>query len=411
MKFLQTGDIHLGKSFFEQPLLDDQEHMLGQLADELERAMQAGDPYDALIIAGDVYDRAVPPPEAVTLFDSFLTRLHGECPDLHVFIISGNHDSPRRLSFASRLLESQRIHIATGMERLTQPVVLERSAGKGASHGTGRGKTEKVAVYSLPFLTQLCLGDGLCRQQDMAEEAVRRILERHAKDFPGARAVLCAHLFTTGGKASDSERVFVGAAEQVDAAVFEPFAYTALGHLHRCQNPARNVWYAGSPLAYSFGEADKTGAKKYFLRVTLGPDTGGEARVEKIPVVPLRPVAALEGRFEDFYRDTDGRFSEFRDALIEISCTDEALVENPMAKLKPIYPNLLSFRQDKAVVARGPRSIAHRREALDERGKDGGTDERIFTAFMRETHGTLPDSFQQELELFLRIARGKEAER
>ncbi|AEE17243.1 metallophosphoesterase family protein [Treponema brennaborense] len=416
MKFLQTGDLHLGKIFYERSLLEDQTAVLDTISAELTAAHDTDEPYDALLVAGDVYDRAVPPPEAVALFDAFLTEIRANCPELHVVIIPGNHDSARRLSFAAGLLDAQNIHLITTPQRITVPVVLEKKT---------HGETECAAIYGLPFLTPGFTGTEAHRQQDMAQEAVSRIAAAHEAAYAGIPAVLCAHLFARNGVTSDSERLFVGTAEQVAADIFKPFAYTALGHLHSCQQMSETVWYAGSPLAYSFGEA---GAQKYLLRVTLdfGTQTvketdkqqnapmrpeapAGSARpavtVEKIPITPPRPVVKLSGPFEQFYRDDERRFAGYTDAYLEISCTDRALVENPMAQLKPKYPYLLSVLQETAVLDAGTSAIAQRKALLESNAPHDALSEEIFTAFMNDICAELPENFDEEKKAFRETAR------
>ncbi len=396
MKMLQTGDLHLGKVFYEHSLLEDQQYMLTQLHRELMAAETTGQPYDVLLIAGDVYDRSVPPPEAVALFDKFLTNLHRDIPLLHIIIIPGNHDSARRLGFCSRLLHHQNIHIYASPDQITQPLLLE--SGKGKTHDT-------TAFYAVPFLTAGALDTGTGRQPELYQEAIRQILEHH-RCHSGIPAVLCAHLFVATGCAGGSERIFTGTAEQVPAEIFTPFAYTAAGHLHRAQNPGGNIWYAGSPLAYSFDEAD-TG--KCFLQVVLDLDTAAgttAVTVKKIPVTPLHPVTVLTGSFEDFYRDSHNRYGDYRNCYLEIRCTDSSLIENPMAQLKSRYPLLLSFRQENAVQTAASETVAVRRQLLDT-GSDTGVlqTEKLFEAFMRDMYQELPEQYEAEKDLFLNTAR------
>lgn len=393
MQILQTGDLHLGKMFYERSLIEDQVHMLSQLIEELSKEKENSNPYDALFITGDIYDRAVPSPEAVCVFDNFLTEVRQKFPELHIFIISGNHDSPARISYAAQILKKQNIHITTTAEQITQPVLINQ-----------------VAVYSIPFLFPGFLGKDFSNQQEMAQEVVNRILEHHQKNYPDYALVANAHLFTSQGNPSESERIFIGTAEQVDAKIFEKFDYTAIGHLHRCQNPKENVWYSGSPLAYSFAEVDGTDSEKCFLKVILNPQAEKSLSVEKIPVKPLHPVIRLSGSFEDFYRDTEGKYNQYKNCFIEISCTDLFLVENPMTQLKVFFPYLLSFRQDNAIQTYSTESLSKRRELLTGSNKDSQTEANIFTTFIQETCGSLPENFDKELELFLKIAREQEVE-
>ena len=197
MKFLQTGDLHLGKFFYEYPLLEDQKHVLKQLLDELRAEQSAGVPYDALIIAGDVYDRSLPPAEAVQVFSDFLAEVQRTFAELYVLIIPGNHDSAIRLSYAQRILEKQRIHIRTDLSRIDEPVIVK-----------------DTAFYLMPFLQPASLsvmasestentgnsGENhetayLMSQSALAEEAVKRINLTKSNDTAN---VLVAHLFAAG---------------------------------------------------------------------------------------------------------------------------------------------------------------------------------------------------------------------
>lgn len=384
MKFLHTGDLHLGKTFYERSLIQDQQQVLEQLTQEL--TSDSANPYQALVIAGDVYDRAVPPPEAVELFGSFLTSLRQKMPHLHVIVISGNHDSASRLAFAAQLLKHQNIHIATSSQDMTNPVIIDQ-----------------VAVYPLAFMNPNFLGDGQTHQQQMAQTAITQILDYHQTHHPQLTKVLAAHLFTQGGTKSDSERVFVGTAELVEGSLLSQFDYVALGHLHRCQNPGKGpVWYSGSPLAYSFSEAD---SEKSFLRVELDSQNQGKPtlQVTAIPVTPLHPVHRLVGSFEEFYRNQDGRYNQYKDCYLEISSTDTSLKENPMDLLRSRFPLLLSYRQDRAVANSSSVNIEERRQLIQQAGESNLPTAEIFEAFMKDIYQQLPPNFSEELELFKQI--------
>ena len=321
MKFLQTGDLHLGKFFYEYPLLEDQKHVLRQLFKELKAEHDAGAPYDALVIAGDVYDRSLPPAEAVQVFSDFLAEIQKTFAELYVLIIPGNHDSAIRLSYAQKILEQQRIHIRTDLSRIDEPVIIKDAAfylmpflqpaslssiEKAAKPEPAKPEPLKPAVpakaeeteqaqQNLTFdfdtadsaetdSAQTEEKNYLMSQSVLAEEALRRINLAKSKDTAN---VLVAHLFAAGSTESDSERIIWGTAEQVDCSLFDGFTYTALGHLHRCQKAGKHAHYSGSPLAYSFSEAD---ADKVFLRVEI--EKNAEPAVTKIPIKPLHKVAS-----------------------------------------------------------------------------------------------------------------------
>jgi exonuclease SbcD len=350
IKFLHTADLHLGKTFHDLSLIEDQGYALDQIAAVL------NDPsYRALIIAGDVYDRSIPSPEAVRLFGSFLAKLKNQNPRLEILVIPGNHDSPTRLGFGRELFAELGIRFAAEPEESFEPVILGAAesgdGGEGALPEGGGG----CAFFLLPFLSPGSLGAAagdsgepelLRSQAQLAAEAARRLeLGRERWKARGVpHAVLAAHLFAGGGVESESERLFLGGAEKVDMGLFAGFDYTALGHLHRCQRAGRNGWYAGSLLAYSF---DEGGAEKAVLSVEIG---GGDPRVTQIPIKPLHRVSRLSGPFDRFNRPSpqDGELLEAREDYLEFFLTDSSLTENALPLLQDRYPRLLSVRQEEA---------------------------------------------------------------
>lgn len=398
MKFLHTGDLHIGKIFHERSLIQDQEHFLNQIIQELispaENTSFPNTPnqsYKALIIAGDIYDKSSPPPEAVALFDSFLTKLKQQLPELHIIIIPGNHDSPRRLAFASSILKFQRVHITSTLQEVLEPTIID-----------------SVAFYSLPFMNPNFLGDGQNHQQAMVKTAIQKILQYHNEHHPHLAKVLVAHLFTQGGVSSESERVFVGTAELVDESLFQDFDYVALGHLHRCQNPGgKQIWYPGSPLPYTFSEA---GNNNSFLRVQLdfqqensSPPTKPVLSVTKIPVEPLHKVSRLEGSFEDFYQNKNGQYDQYKESYLEITSTDPFPKENPISLLQIQYPYLLSYKQNFYAENGSSATMEQRSKLIEQSGDQLFPTPEIFTAFMEDIYDQLPDNFDQELELFKKI--------
>ncbi len=339
MKLLHTADLHLGKTLHETPLLSVQEKMLDDIHDILTQH-----DYAALIIAGDVYDRAIPSAEAVSLFSRFLARIREDCPDTAVCIIPGNHDSAQRLAFAHEILQNQRIYIAQDTCRLAEPVILTKGA-------------EKLAVYLLPFLNfgafseedkeaYRAAGDS---QAEMAAVASHILQQAVQPDMP---ALLAAHLFTIGGQSSPSERTFIGAAEYVNPDLFSCFDYVALGHLHRCQRITDRMYYSGSPLPYSFDESDDA---KCVLSIDINAtphfdgtpkqSAAGKASItiERIPIISERPLKRLEGVFTDFFTGT--RYDEWSGCYLEITLDDAEVIAHPMQLLRQKFPFLLSIRQ------------------------------------------------------------------
>jgi len=319
MRLLHTADLHLGKILHEQSLLDDQAEVLDQIAAEL----HSGD-YDLFVVAGDVFDRSVPPPEATALWDDFLHRVATENPRLTVVAVPGNHDGALRLGFASRFLAASRIHLRTRTDDLDRAVTL-------SIDGT------EWDIFAVPFLMAGTLEthqkgepQALRTQRDLWEEACRRLA---AARRPGVPAVLVTHLFTLGGTEAESERMFVGEAEQIPASWLAGWDYVALGHLHRPQEPAPGVRYSGSPLAYSFSEA---GQDKVVLRWEDG-------QVTPVALKPRRPLTRIEGTFDDLARGPG--YEGLENHWLEVTLTDEALVPSPLERLRVRFPGLLSLRQ------------------------------------------------------------------
>ncbi|MDR1909167.1 MAG: exonuclease SbcCD subunit D [Spirochaetaceae bacterium] len=352
MKFLHTADLHLGKVFHEHSLLEDQRHMLRQLAEILSEPS-----WEALLIAGDVYDRSIPSPEAVSLFSGFLGQLKFQRPDLEILILPGNHDSAVRLGFGKELFSALGIHFVTDPNDAVKPVTV------------GGGQ---CSFFLLPFLhpgslsARLTAGEPagaasgaasgpegetpLRSQAKLAAEAAARLEAARLEALAaGSRwAVLGAHLFAGGGQSSESERIFLGSAEQVDLSPFAGFDYTGLGHLHRRQQAGERAWYSGSPLAYSFGEGAQ---EKSFLQVELS--AGREAAVTPLPVRPLRKLVSLTGSFSYFYRESvgDPAVGEAEEAYLEVTLTGTDLTANPLPLLRQRFPWILSVRQNEAFAA------------------------------------------------------------
>lgn len=346
MRILHASDLHLGKTLHERGLLEDQARMLECLLDAIAAERPA-----ALLLAGDIYDRGVPPPEAIGLFDSFLNRAAALDPALAVIVVPGNHDSASRLAFGAGLLRRAGVHFRTRAEEAAEPVMVEREG-------------EALAVFALPYLNPGALRrsgppagapgtEGLPRpaepefdfeapaesllrsQAELFDEALRRATPRLVK---GAHNVLLAHCFAAGCSSSESERAFVGAAELVDAAAFDAFDYAALGHLHRPQAAGRKGRYPGSPLAYAFSEGDA--GDRGFLLVELASG-GFEARL--LPAKPLRRLRRVTGPFAEL--SAPGALPEARGDYVEARLTDELPVLDPADALRANFPHLLSVRQ------------------------------------------------------------------
>lgn len=378
MRILHTSDLHLGKMFHEFSLLEDQRYFLDFIRTTLKSKN-----YTALIIAGDIYDRAVPPADAVELFSSFLSSLRAELPLLHVFIIPGNHDSAPRLAFGNEILNTQNIHIVSKIEHAFTPIIIETNKGK-------------LAFFLLPFLTAGALKNAdnekiLSTQSDLAYEASIRFKQELSKSqYKQIPTILIAHLFTLEGKESESERLFLGSAEKINAAFFDSFTYVALGHLHTCQKVSSNTHYSGSPLAYAFDEAGK---KKYLLDVLFqNNDDHTSYIVEKILIEPKKKTSRLNGLFDDFY--STEKYDEYKNDYLEINLTNKEIVVNPMNLLRQKFPFLLSIKQGYTTNNELSDLELYKAESLFNTKRDPVED---FIQFQNDLYGSINN---EKVELF-----------
>ena len=271
MKFIHLSDLHLGKRVYEYSMLEDQEYILKKIL----RIVDAEKP-DGILIAGDVFDKSVPPAEAVSLFDDFLVHLAKR--KLAVFVIAGNHDSPERIAFASRILDASGIHLSPVYNGTIEPICLQDEYGT-------------VNVYMLPFVKPA----HVRRFNGEAEitsysDAIRSAIEKMGIN-PEMRNILVTHQFVTGATRSESEEISVGGTDNVDAGVFDPFDYVALGHLHTPQNcVSEKIRYCGTPLKYSFSEAKD---KKSVTVVELMEK--GDVRYKTVELLPRHDLVELRG--------------------------------------------------------------------------------------------------------------------
>lgn len=329
MKLMHLSDLHLGKRLNEFSLLEDQSFILQQLV-ELVRSEQP----DCVLLAGDIYDKPVPPAEAVTLFDDFLNKL---AQLTTVCVTSGNHDSAERLAFGAQLMREGGVHFCGLYTGEPQCVTLQDAYGS-------------VHIYLLPFLkpahVRHCLTPEEAEQVTTYHEALRCAVERlHIN--AAERNVLVAHQFVTGAQTAGSEAVNVGGVDNIGAEVFAAFDYTALGHIHRAQNMgSERVRYSGTPLKYSFAEWQQ---EKSVTLVELGEK--GSVSVTALPLAPLRDLCKLRGSYEelmskDLYdelpKDSDGLLRDF----YHLTLTDEEDVPDAVQKLRSVYKNLLQLEYD-----------------------------------------------------------------
>ncbi|MBO7191794.1 MAG: exonuclease SbcCD subunit D [Bacteroidales bacterium] len=325
MKFIHISDLHIGKRVNEKALIEEQTHILGQICD-----IVAARKPDAVLIAGDVYDKAVPSGEAVLLFDDFLTRLSTLVG--HVFVISGNHDSAERIAFGSRIMSAKGIHLSPVYDGETEPMTLSDEYGE-------------VDIYMLPYIRPVhvrhFLSDEDKTQVDSYDSAVRKAIGMMAPD-PQRRNVLVTHQFVTGALRSESEDVNVGGLDNVDASAFDCFDYVALGHLHRPQDCGdERVRYSGSPLKYSFSEVYDNKS----LTVVVLKEKGVLER-EFVPLLPLHDWHDLRGTYEELTSRAFYAGKPWTEDFVRITLTDEQDIPDAIGKLRTIYHNLMELRYD-----------------------------------------------------------------
>lgn len=324
MKFLHLADLHLGKRVNGFSMLEDQAHILRQIL-----AILDDEQPDGVLIAGDVYDKSVPSVEAVGLLDSFLTDLRAR--GVPVLLISGNHDSPERLAFGGRVMDSCGIHISPVYDGTLAPVTLHDEFGP-------------VHVWLLPFVKPAHVrrwfpDADIESYTDAVAEAVA-----HMDIDTAARNVLVTHQFVTGGTRSGSEELSVGGTDNVDSGVFAPFDYVALGHLHGAQHIGREtIRYAGSPLKYSFSEARQ---HKSVTVVTLGEK--GDVQVRTVALTPLRELREIRGSYDELTARSFYEHTTYRSDYLHLILTDEQDVFDAMSRLRTIYPYLMTLDYDNA---------------------------------------------------------------
>ncbi|GHC50181.1 exonuclease SbcCD subunit D [Streptomyces flavofungini] len=369
MRILHTSDWHLGRALHRVSMLGAQAEFIGHLV-----ATVRARAVDAVVVSGDVYDRAVPPLAAVELYDDALHRL----ADLGVptVLISGNHDSARRLGVGARLIDRAGIHLRTDPAGCGQPVVLADTHGD-------------VAFYGLPYLEPALVKDEFGVERGGHEAVIGAAMDRVRADLAaradGTRSVVLAHAFVTGGAPSDSERdITVGGVASVPSGVFDGVDYVALGHLHGSQVISERVRYSGSPLAYSFSEADH---RKSMWLIELGP-AGELTGAERIDCPVPRPLARIRGRLDVLLDDPD--LTRHEQAWIEATLTDAVRPDEPMARLAERFPHTLSLAFDPDRAPEDPDvSYAQRLKGRD--------DQQIAEDFVTHVRGAGPDARERDV--------------
>ena len=359
MKFLHISDLHIGKRVNEFSMIEDQKHILRQIKEiALEKQV------DAVMIAGDIYDKPVPSAEAVQLFDQFLTEL-ADCGK-KVFAVSGNHDSAERIAFGAQLMSSREVYVSPVYDGTVKCVTCQDAYGElciwllpfirpAAVRHAWRNMAEEAGmenvIRNMQTDSETMMEDVGGTKQDLAQEDDVETVETyqdalqyvvtHMPVDASKRNILVAHQFVTGASRCESEEISVGGLDQIEAGVFDVFDYVALGHIHSPQHIGRETLrYCGTPLKYSFSEAEQQKSV-----VVMEIKEKGDVLIEKVPLKPLRNLRKIRGTYmelmsKDFYEGTD------TGDYLQITLTDEEDVPDGMAKLRTVYPNLMQLVYD-----------------------------------------------------------------
>lgn len=359
MKFLHISDLHIGKRVNEFSMIEDQKYILRQIKKiALEKQV------DAVMIAGDIYDKPVPSAEAVQLFDQFLTEL-ADCGK-KVFAVSGNHDSAERIAFGAQLMSSREVYVSPVYDGTVKCVTCQDAYGElciwllpfirpAAVRHAWRNMAEEAgmenAIRNMQTDSETMMEDVGGTKQDLTQEDDVETVETyqdalqyvvtHMPVDTSKRNILVAHQFVTGASRCESEEISVGGLDQIEAGVFDVFDYVALGHIHSPQHIGRETLrYCGTPLKYSFSEAEQQKSV-----VVMEIKEKGDVLIEKVPLKPLRDLRKIRGTYmelmsKDFYEGTD------TGDYLQITLTDEEDVPDGMAKLRTVYPNLMQLVYD-----------------------------------------------------------------
>ena len=378
MKFIHLSDLHLGKRVNEYSMLEDQEYILKIIINIVDDEKP-----DGVIIAGDVYDKSVPAAEAVQLFDNFLVQLAKR--KLEVFVISGNHDSPERIAFGARIMDASGIHMSPVYDGNIAPISMRDGYGT-------------VDVYMLPFIKpahvrRFC-DDEITTYTDAINHAISKLSINHDN-----RNILVTHQFVTGSSRSESEEISVGGSDNVDAYVFEPFDYVALGHIHSPQNcGSEYIRYCGTPLKYSFSEANdqKSVTVVEFLEK-------GNVSYKTVGLISLHDLVELKGTYKEltlkeFYENTT-----WQEDYTHITLTDEEDIPDAIGKLRTVYHRLMKLDYDN----KRTRSSMEIRGATDVESK---SPLELFSDFyeLQNNHSMNPEQFEYMKSLIEKTWEGEQ---
>ncbi len=318
MKLFHLSDLHLGKRVNEFSMIEDQKYILKEILNFIDEEKP-----DGIMIAGDVYDRAVPTEDAMRLWDGFLIKIAKR--NVPVFAISGNHDSAIRFSDHGALIDETGIHLSPVYDGNTKCCRLQDKYGE-------------VNIYLLPFIKPATVKNIFPEEEINDYTDACKVAIKHMQIDKNKRNVIIAHQFVTGAVRCESEEVSVGGLDNVDASVFDDFDYVALGHIHgRQQIGRKEVRYCGTPLKYSFSE------KNHIKSITVVELLEkGMANISEIPLTPLHDLREIKGKYDEIVRKTNNGNCDVND-YIHVVLTDENDVIDAMAKLRVIYPNLMKI--------------------------------------------------------------------
>lgn len=364
MKFIHISDLHLGKRVNDFSMLEDQKYIMIKIINVIDDEKPYG-----VIIAGDIYDKSIPSAEAVEMFDDFLVRLAER--KLQVFIISGNHDSPERLAFGGRIMDLSGVHISPVYNGKVNPITISDGYGS-------------LNVYLLPFVKPANVRQYFeSKEINTYTDAIRAAVEQ-MKINCAERNILVTHQFVTGATRSESEEISVGGSDNVDAEVFEPFDYVALGHIHGPQNVgSEKIRYSGTPLKYSFSEVSH---QKSVTVVEL--KAKNDLSIKKVVLVPQHDMVEIKGTYMDLTSKSYYEGTSYINDYVHITLTDEDDIPDAIGKLRIIYKNLMKLDYDNTRTRR--------------RGIIGGADDiekktplELFSEFY-ELQNNMPMSSEQK---------------
>lgn len=354
MRILHTSDWHLGRIFHQFSLIDEQRHALLQIIEAIEEHKP-----EVVIIAGDIYDRSIPPASAIGLFNEFVDQCIGTLK-VPIIAISGNHDGAERLGFAANQLKHSGLHLVTSLDQMQKPITLADEYGD-------------VDFWAVPFHDPAQVADFTGSPQTDFYQAHCSLIEQLPINKKH-RNVMISHCYLDGANESESERpLTIGGADRVDWKIFKPFCYTALGHLHQPQYKGQeSIRYSGSILKYSFSEQHHN---KSFTMVDIGQD--GSNKITLLPLKQRRDLRVIRGTLEELVNAAkdDVNHEDFIQAVL----TDSQALLNPMARLREHYPNILELKKERFETRTG-QDYARSSEQLKR------TDLDIFNDFFEQVH-------------------------